>query len=139
VAPLPPPSPLSPLSPLSISQLLATLILGVFVIFFFTVIIFQYHPQDMKAHECDDLLHCFQAVTGLGMRNGGGIGDYYQYEGNANGWRFVLDFTFYLIVLVVLLNIIFGIIIDTFSELREEKVNRVWDTTQSKPTNTADA
>jgi inositol 1,4,5-triphosphate receptor type 3 len=114
-------------------QLAATLILGVFVIFFFTMIIFQYHPQDMRFRECDDLLHCFQAVTGLGMRNGGGIGDYYQNTGNPMGWRFLLDFMFYLVVLVVLLNIIFGIIIDTFSELRTDKKERMWDTTQSKP------
>ena len=34
--------------------------------------------------------------------------------------RLVFEITFFLIINVVLLNIIFGIIIDTFAELREK-------------------
>ena len=36
--------------------------------------------------------------------------------------RTLLDFTFFIVVIIILLNIIFGIIIDTFSDLR----GRVW-------------
>ncbi len=35
--------------------------------------------------------------------------------------RFVYDLTFYLIINVIWLNIIFGIIIDAFAELRDAK------------------
>ena len=37
------------------------------------------------------------------------------------GLRMAFDFSFFVIVVVILLNIIFGIIIDTFAELRAEK------------------
>jgi hypothetical protein len=43
---------------------------------------------------------------------------------SALGVRNVLDLLYFLIVLVILLNIIFGIIIDTFSELRQQKLER---------------
>jgi hypothetical protein len=32
------------------------------------------------------------------------------------------DFLYFIVILVILLNIVFGIIIDTFSQLRSEKV-----------------
>ena len=46
------------------------------------------------------------------------------------GSRVIVDLGYFLIVLIVLLNIMFGIIIDTFSELRSAKVARLQDTTQ---------
>jgi hypothetical protein len=36
-------------------------------------------------------------------------------------FKIIFDLTFFLIVIVILLNIIFGIIIDTFAELRDKK------------------
>jgi hypothetical protein len=53
------------------------------------------------------------------------MGDYMQ--GHAMGDRYWLDLAFFIIILIVLLNIIFGIIIDTFSELREEKKEKEED------------
>lgn len=35
--------------------------------------------------------------------------------------RYFFDLTFYLVILIILLNILFGIIIDTFGELRTKK------------------
>lgn len=42
--------------------------------------------------------------------------DYSDYIG-----RFFYDLTFYLLINVLWLNIIFGIIVDSFAELRDEK------------------
>lgn len=36
--------------------------------------------------------------------------------------RFFYDITFFIIVSTIGLNVVFGIIVDTFSELRDEKV-----------------
>jgi hypothetical protein len=44
------------------------------------------------------------------------------------GTRWVLDQAYYLLVILVLLNIIFGIIIDTFGSLRLDKLQRAEDT-----------
>ena len=38
------------------------------------------------------------------------------------GWRLLYDISFFIIVTTIGLNIIFGIIVDTFSELRDERV-----------------
>jgi len=35
--------------------------------------------------------------------------------------RFFYDLTFFIIISVIWMNVIFGIIIDTFAELREDK------------------
>jgi len=44
--------------------------------------------------------------------------------------RYIFDLLFYLVVLIVLLNVIFGIIIDTFGDLRTKKAERHADTTE---------
>ena len=38
------------------------------------------------------------------------------------GWRLLYDISFFIIVTTIGLNIVFGIIVDTFSELRDERV-----------------
>ena len=38
-------------------------------------------------------------------------------------WRLLLDLSFFIVVTTIGLNIVFGIIVDTFSELREERVS----------------
>jgi len=59
---------------------------------------------------------------------GGGLADYMYDEAigpvNELGPRYMADFLYFVIVLIILLNIVFGIIIDTFSELRDNKNER---------------
>ena len=38
-----------------------------------------------------------------------------------NSFRALFDFAFFLIIVVIILNIVFGIIIDTFAQLRDQK------------------
>ena len=73
---------------------------------------------------CDTLWNCFISTLHMGVRFGGGIGEalgnapksYEKYE-----TRIVFDLLFFIIVAIILLNIVFGIIIDTFAELRDER------------------
>jgi hypothetical protein len=65
---------------------------------------------------------CFSYVLNYGFRNGGGIGDSMNavgtdYKDYDELWT--VQFFFFLIVNIIFLNVIFGIIIDTFSNLRE--------------------
>ena len=58
------------------------------------------------------------------MRAGGGIGEAITHVdiNNSHYWsRFIFDLTFFIIVIICLLNIIFGIIIDTFAALRDQR------------------
>ena len=63
--------------------------------------------------------------TLLGLRNGGGISETMRimsYESKNLGRyyvRLVYDLSFFSLITIIFLNIIFGIIIDTFGGLRE--------------------
>jgi len=112
--------------------LILTTIMGMFVIYFFTLILFFFMPGEsydpaMHVDHCDTMVRCFFTVLHRGLLMGGGVGDYLTTElSYSPSYVSVVDFSkrtaydlaFFVIVLVLLLNIIFGIIIDTFSELR---------------------
>merc|ERR1712170_109120 len=69
----------------------------------------------------------------LGMRSSGGIGDMMTRISwgvkDRSLWyiRYIYDATCFIIINVISMNIIFGIIIDTFKELRELKAERDFD------------
>lgn len=73
------------------------------------------------------MLHCFLSTLLYGLRGGGGIADYLPTESYAPKnrslffFRALYDLCFYISIITVLLNIIFGIIIDTFAQLRDKK------------------
>jgi hypothetical protein len=58
----------------------------------------------------------------MGLRSGGGLGDVLGQAQPDQFWgRLIFDLLFFLIITVIMLNIIFGIIIDTFGELRDKR------------------
>lgn len=73
------------------------------------------------------MMHCFLSTVNYGLRGGGGIGELTPtqtaHPSNIQAFYFksVYDLTFFILVITILLNIIFGIIIDTFAQLRGEK------------------
>jgi hypothetical protein len=75
--------------------------------------------------DCKNLWGCFKFVMCYGVRAGGGVGEFLKLT---IGPRWLIDAMFFVILVVMLLNIIFGIIIDTFSSLRAEKNERMEDT-----------
>ncbi|KAH7730957.1 ITR-1 protein [Aphelenchoides avenae] len=59
-----------------------------------------------------------------GLRNGGGIGDVLRKmdpHEPAFLWRILYDVSFWIVLIIIVLNLIFGVIIDTFGDLRTEK------------------
>ena len=118
-------------------SLLLTVLLGIIIIYLFSVIGFVLFRDSFKNREppcegepncedyhCDTLFRCFIFAVSAGIRAGGGIGDLMQpldWESPYAAARTIFDFTFFVVVIVILLNIIFGVIIDTFAELRSEK------------------
>ena len=122
-----------------IQALSMTGLLGIFTIYIFALIGFYAFPHDFfnedhARNECETMVGCFLTYLYNGLLSGGGIADYVTYElgtGPAfsgltvHSWggligRTVFDICFFILVLVLLLNIIFGIILDTFSALRED-------------------
>ncbi|KAF0991205.1 hypothetical protein HZS_6306, partial [Henneguya salminicola] len=73
---------------------------------------------------CTSLFKCIYVVLNLGLRSGGGIGDVLKKPSFSNvifGFRFYYDLLFYLIIIIITLNLVFGVIVDTFAALREQK------------------
>ena len=121
-------------------------LLGVLIIYIYSTLYFTYfhdHFYDanidisIKARNgglaCFSLYHCLLSVLNYGIRLGGGIGDQLKQLSYADGQtttfylRYVFDITYFLVIVIALLKIIFGIIIDTFAELREGKADLEYD------------
>jgi hypothetical protein len=115
-----------------------TAILMVFTVYIFSMIGFYAFPLDFYnadngIDECGTMITCFFTFLHSGLLAGGGIGDYISgelgytpqlsgdsfYDSGNFGMRMFFDLGFFIIVLVLLMNIVFGIILETFSTLRE--------------------
>uniref|UniRef100_A0A8C2L1S0 Inositol 1,4,5-trisphosphate receptor n=1 Tax=Cyprinus carpio TaxID=7962 RepID=A0A8C2L1S0_CYPCA len=73
---------------------------------------------------CDSLWMCMITVLSHGLRSGGGVGDVLRKPSKGErlfAARVVYDLLFFFLVIIIVLNLIFGVIIDTFADLRSEK------------------
>ena len=107
-----------------------TLLFGLVIVYLFATIAFYAFPESMQdeygSEECEQMLTCLAAFLHNGMLSGGGVGDYSSFElghgvisPNVDIIRFFFNLSFFFVIIVLLLNIIFGIIIDTFGNLRD--------------------
>lgn len=105
----------------NITQLIKTCILGLIVMYFYAIISFRWFRPYFKPDEgessnmnCDRLLDCWTSIVNYGVRSGGGIGDVMGTanlypEQDQDYWaRWAFDLTFFVLVIIILLNIIFG-------------------------------
>jgi hypothetical protein len=118
-------------------RLLFTLILMVIAVFIFAVVAFvvldRYYETEVTADQnenlnaefigyADTLWDTFFSTGILGIRSGGGIGEAIgrpEKTDDVYGERVLFDLLFFIVIVLILLNIVFGIIIDTFAELRD--------------------
>ncbi len=80
-----------------------------------------------KERSCDSLRMCIVTTLNQGLRNGGGIGDVLRPPSLNEPLfpaRVIYDMIFFFVVIIIVLNLIFGVIIDTFADLRSEKQNK---------------
>jgi len=101
------------------------------VIFFFTLLIVEYFISHLPEEiSCSHLHKCFWQIINDGLRAGGGIGDVMdppQLSSDSYIGYMFFQLAFFIIVNIIFLNVIFGIIIDTFSALREASNAREYD------------
>eukprot|EP01059_Diplonema_ambulator_P003616 TRINITY_DN13321_c0_g1_i1.p1 TRINITY_DN13321_c0_g1~~TRINITY_DN13321_c0_g1_i1.p1 ORF type:complete len:2760 (+),score=851.69 TRINITY_DN13321_c0_g1_i1:58-8337(+) len=74
--------------------------------------------------DCDSLFRCWVLLMTYGLRQGGGMGDILNrpnWSDEGVGERITFDVLYFLVLIILFLNIVFGIIIDTFAELRERR------------------
>ncbi|RHY34188.1 hypothetical protein DYB32_001092 [Aphanomyces invadans] len=108
-----------------------TMAFGTIVIYLFSLIGF-FRFQELMTNDdgpqCSSMMQCYLTYIHYGLLSGGGIGDYMSgtmahpldYSDNVSFFeRLVYDLAFYIIILLLLINLIMGIIIDSFTSLRE--------------------
>lgn len=110
-------------------QLLLTSMLGVILIYIYSLVGFyfideMYYNSDVGPvgeRSCTSMFHCYITTLNYGLRNGGGIGDVLAFQSYETSnripyfFRLVFDFSFFVIINVIFLNIILGIIVDAFA------------------------
>ena len=120
------------------SQILFTLLLMNIIIFNFAMFGFNlisdnfFFEQILPNGEnmCTSALQCFLTVFSLGARSSGCIGDIltkpsYSFKNRKLFYiRYIYDVSIFMIVNLLFINILFVIIIDNFSELREKEKKR---------------
>ncbi len=106
--------------------------LGILIFFYSTFGFYFFHKEfemeldnGKKANICKSLLECWITYFNLGVRSGGGIGDLLGQKSFSRNqteyWiRYVSDLAFFITVILLLLNMINGVIVSTFSQIREE-------------------
>uniref|UniRef100_A0A3B3Y3Q1 Inositol 1,4,5-trisphosphate receptor n=1 Tax=Poecilia mexicana TaxID=48701 RepID=A0A3B3Y3Q1_9TELE len=80
--------------------------------------------ESLCQRTCDSLLMCIVTVLSHGLRSGGGVGDVLRKPSKEEplfAARVIYDLLFFFMVIIIVLNLIFGVIIDTFADLRSEK------------------
>ena len=98
---------------------------------FFMVLIFLYIYSVFsnlffkgKLEVCTDIFQCYFGLLNTGFTNGSGIGGMMEPETMDQGARYfgyvLMDLMFFITVNCISLNLVFGIIVDTFGELREQ-------------------
>ena len=120
------------------SQLLLVLTYCYLIVYNFAVIAFYYlnHSfrftnlynvnDDTNNNEeslCGSLLQCYFTLLNYGVRSGGGIGDVITmiaFKPNISAYlaRFFFDILFHIIIVLIMTNLIFGIIVDSFAAFR---------------------
>ena len=85
---------------------------------------------------CESMFRCYVTIVDKGLTLGGGIGDYteainYHKSPDKYAVKLFHDASFHIVVNVIMLNILAGIVIDTFALLRNEK-NEVQDDKKGK-------
>ncbi len=118
---------------MGIVQLIHMIIFLLILVWIYSLIAFYWvNPQylvkiknDVEENICASVTQCFVSFFNHGIRNGGGLADMMPKEpfSDTPGYtgRYLIDMLFFILVILLILNMINGIIINTFSQLREEQ------------------
>jgi len=116
-------------------SLLWVAFLTVTIIYMFTFFSFVFFREDFDNNEgmyCNTLTNCFATLIANSLE-GGGIRDQLgpgQQGDNQTAFndeqvgRIFLDILFWILIVTIMMNLVLGIIVDTFSQLREEQAHQ---------------
>jgi hypothetical protein len=102
-------------------QFLSTaFLLVILILFYASVTLFYFRTMDDGTELCSSYLECFLYLFNYGIR-AGGVPFNIKINRQDGFWsEFLFSWVFYFIIILIVLNIINGIIVDTFQALREQ-------------------
>ena len=110
------------------SMLMQVMGLMFIIIYLFSLAAFAFRREDYvesTGEWCTSAWVCFVSSVRLGLIFGGGLGEaLITSEEGMPGGRTFFDIGYFLLITIIGLNVVFGIIVDSFSELRDEKFQR---------------
>jgi hypothetical protein len=108
------------------------MILMISLIFISSFLSFYYFRTDFVNNDfnmyCETLTQCVTTTFNVGLRTGGGIGealaqpklwDTFNGEPNHYSGRWIFDFLYFFFITIIIMNMFFGIIIDSFGAKRD--------------------
>ena len=107
-------------------QLMFTFYIVLIFIYVFSVFADLFFKANFDDDQCKTVIHCFWSILNTGFTNGSGIGGMLKAEtlteDNAKKYfgYVLIDLLFFICVNCIMLNLVFGIIVYKFGELREE-------------------
>ena len=117
------------------SELLMLVLLMLSVLYIFALLAFHFFRQDFDEESgqfCSTLAECFVTTVTWGVTHGGGLrevlsgGDKYGFFGDPHyKLRVVVDLFFWMVVSTIMMNLLLGIIVDTFGRLRTEEADQI--------------
>ena len=122
-------------------QLILTLIYTYLIVYIYAIVSFyyfqdnfvfknlyniEYKINNVEENFCNSILQCYLTLLSYGVRSGGGIGDVLMklsYRGNIREYRgrILYDILFHLIIVLIMINLLFGIIYDSYQSFRNKK------------------
>ncbi|KAL4453083.1 hypothetical protein ABPG74_015314 [Tetrahymena malaccensis] len=117
-------------------QLFYTMVVYLLLQYFFAILgyftIYEQLNGGNDVNLCDDLWQCFSMIVDMTFKNDGGfVGILNRQASDYQGWslnyRAVYDFMYAFFVSLLLIEILSGIIIDTFASLREQQEEKNYD------------
>jgi len=119
-------------------QLIWTCALLVILVLIYSSFLFHYFNNSLQDGSagllCHDWFQCFIMVLDYGLRNAGGVADLmtlpnYKRNGDLTDiiGRVFFDLSFFILVIVITLHVVFGMIVDAFKDLRQEKMEHQED------------
>lgn len=109
-------------------SLLLTFLWTIIMVYLFSLIGYAVFDSHFQGH-CSDLLTCMSVVYDQGFKSDGGVGGFMdQFTTGADYVnRFFFDNLYNTIVMIIMLNLVQGIIIDTFAILRAKHEMNMYD------------
>lgn len=105
-------------------SLILTAVFGIVLVYLMAIWAFlslgEFYKNGELGDLCSDLFQCTVVTLHSGLRKGD-IGEVLESTEWGSGELIVFEFLYFVVILIIMLNVIFGIIIDTFGELRQIK------------------